>query len=172
MRVRDICHNKCCNMQVNKACGRRSRSEARGQQAGSKGHTLDIVTFTAELSSENKPLRWTAFSLILLLWNSLACCAWAFLCRVTWGTRNKGSAISPVSSPWWGTIPPQAPRCVRVHAVHIIWQTNSRLTHTTLLIHEILQFSLPRREAGLDSSVCVVRATMTSVCETEASLLN
>lgn len=55
-----ICNNKRCYVQVNKGGGRCSQSEAEGQQAGvagSKGHTLDVVTLTAELSSENKPLR-------------------------------------------------------------------------------------------------------------------
>lgn len=81
-----------------------------GATAGAKhkatrwGHRseLDIVTFTAELSSENKPLRWTAFSLILFVWNSLACCVWAFFCRTTRSTWNKkGSRQSrPLRAQW------------------------------------------------------------------------
>lgn len=37
----------------------------------------------------NKPLRWTAFSLILFLWNSLVCWACAFFCRMTEHKQKK-----------------------------------------------------------------------------------
>lgn len=57
MHVGDISNEKCCYVQLKKAVGGAAGVKHKGGQAGSKGHTLDIVTFTAKLSSENKSLR-------------------------------------------------------------------------------------------------------------------